>query len=360
MRIKMNILGVVKGKIFTLLYRLYLRLFVARKIEKQWRKAMLNSFNKNNETVNCFFCGSNKGTIFHKTKLDGIYLGLFDNDLERLNFLYGVHIEDLSRRNLYFDEVKKIVEKQSFLTYLKCGNCGLIYQNYPHEQKILDNYYNTLYRSIYSDTGNAYGRGAEANFMERKGLITDYFLSGAKLSQQAKVLDIGCAEGIVCHILKKAGMVPYGIDPCEQEVKYARNYFKLDNIVLGNYGVKTYPEAYFDGIITHHVLEHIFNIGEAFAAMSLHLKPGGYLLIQCPRVDEGSAHGKKRLMGAHVVGYTREFLVNILKKDFELIEILETPYEPEPDFPWLYLGTHVSKWGDVKGGISLLAKKNNC
>jgi SAM-dependent methyltransferase len=140
-------------------------------------------------------------------------------------------------------------------------------------------------------------------------------------------------------------------------VEYAREYFKLDNILFGNYEPGSYPPDSFDGIICHHTLEHILPIKVIFEAMRRHLKPGGYLLIQGPQIIEEKAYGKKGLNGGlHIYGFTKEFLTNALS-GFILIKILETPHEIDADFPWEHLDEPVSLWGDTPGSISILCRK---
>ena len=337
-------------------FLLRFKIFHSRKIDKTWGKATINSFNRSGESISCPYCSSSKSSVYYRAPLDGDSAGIFDKDLKRLDILYGIHIKNAVDRSLYFEAVKKIIiEKKTLVDYLKCPGCGLIYQNYPHEQKFLDNYYNKLYRSMYAD--GAYGRGMEEKFVQRKSLIAKYFLNKTGLAPSSKILDIGCAEGIVCHSLREAGMIPYGIDPCLQEVEYAREYFKLDNVLFGNYEPDSYPPASFDGIISHHVLEHMLHIRESFEAMRRHLRPEGYLLIRCPQIAEEKTRGKKGLNGGlHLAGFTREFLVKALS-GFELLEVLETPHEVAADFTWVHIDEPVSPWGDTSGSISILCRR---
>lgn len=329
----------------------------SNKIKRLWQSSTIKQIDKAGVIVNCYYCASKNYQFFYKSPLEGDFAGLYDKDSKRLDYIYGMNINNLKKRNLYFSKAKRILEKNTIINYMKCNDCGLIYQNYPHDERTINNYYNNLYRSMSADTESNFGRGTDAIFVERKNLIVQYFLNRTSLPLSSKILDIGCAEGILCNCLKKAGMVPYGIDPCLPEVKYAKEYYKLENIVPGNYEMKSYPEASFDGIISHHVLEHIFNVKDVFNAICYHLKSNGYLLIQCPNINDEIEYQQRALRRLHLVGYTREFLARNLCDRFEILEILETPAESSQDFPWLHLGRAVSKWGGLPCSLSILARR---
>ena len=83
----------------------------------------------------------------------------------------------------------------------------------------------------------------------------------------------------------------------------------------------------------------------------------GYLLIQCPNVNEEIEYQERALRRLHLVGYTKEFLTKNLTDKFEIMEILETPSESSQNFPWIYLDRVVSKWGGLPCSISILAKR---
>lgn len=343
----------VINSIFLVTFKLY----KSNKIKKLWQLSTIKQTNKAGTILNCFYCGSNNSQLFYKYSLEGEFLGLYDKNSKRLDYIYGMNIKNLRKRNLYFNKVKNILKNNTCINFLKCTNCGLIYQNYPHDERTITHYYSNLYRSMSVESETNFGRGTNVQFIERKNLIAQYFLNFTNLAHSSKILDIGCAEGILCNCLKNAGMVPCGIDPCLPEIKYAREYYNLEKTVFGNYGMKSFAEASFDGIISHHVLEHLFNIKETFDAMHYHLKPNGYLLIQIPNVNDEIEYQQRALRRLHLVGYTKEFLIKNLSDGFEIEEVLETPTETSQDFPWVYLDRVVSKWGGLPCSLSILARR---
>ncbi len=330
--------------------------YKSNKIKRLWRLSTIEQTNNSGVILPCYYCGSNNSQLFYKYTLEGNFTGLYDKDSRRLDYIYGMNIKSLKKRNRYFNKAKRILEKNTSINYMKCNDCGLIYQNYPHDEQAVNNYYSNLYRSMLADTESSFGRGADVKFIERKNFIAQYFLNRTGLPPSSKILDIGCAEGILCNCFKEAGMIPYGIDPSLPEVKYAREHYNLENIALGNYGLKSFPEASFDGIISHHALEHVFNVKEVFDAMYYQLKSKGYLLIQCPNINDEIEYQQRGLRRLHLVGYTREFLIRNLSDRFEIIEILETPAESSPGFTWVQLDRVVSEWGGLPCSLSILAR----
>lgn len=77
-----------------------------------------------------------------------------------------------------------------------------------------------------------------------------------------KVLEIGCAEGNFCSLLKnKYNAEVWGIELCVIPANEAKT--KMDNVFIGNFENTEFelPEKYFDCIVFNDVLEH-FNYPE--------------------------------------------------------------------------------------------------
>jgi SAM-dependent methyltransferase len=75
----------------------------------------------------------------------------------------------------------------------------------------------------------------------------------------------------------------------------------------------------FDLVICNQVIEHLYNLGNAFENLSKLLKPQGLLWITCPA--NNYRHGSPNFFSA---GYSREFLEkNLLSLNFEVLEVGE-------------------------------------
>jgi SAM-dependent methyltransferase len=144
-------------------------------------------------------------------------------------------------------------------------------------------------------------------------------------------------------------------------VNYARRVLGLDNIMCEGYSVASFPESYFDGIVSHHVIEHTVRIRDFVLALSQHLKPGGLLLLQCPCIDSlTSAEEFSFIMsGGHVYAFSETFLTRLLTQyGFDILEVRRSPMdltllEPVDRGEW-----NTTAWADDPGSISLLCRKN--
>jgi len=95
------------------------------------------------------------------------------------------------------------------------------------------------------------------------------------LPQRARVLEIGCGEGILLAELATVGFDVHGIEPSESGSARARR--KGLNVLTG-YFPHTKPDGYFDAVILSHVLEHLSDPMEILGSISK-VVPQGYLLL---------------------------------------------------------------------------------
>jgi 2-polyprenyl-3-methyl-5-hydroxy-6-metoxy-1,4-benzoquinol methylase len=211
------------------------------------------------------------------------------------------------------------------------------------------------------DGGDVYGRANEPQFVQRKELIGRYFIERTRLPKGSKVLDVGCAEGIVCRQLASAGYDAHGIEPSSPMVNYAKHVLGLSNILNEGYAVSSYPPGMFDGMISHHVLEHVTDLKAFFVAVGTHLRHGGCLLLQTPCIDgmQNDTDCGRVLFGGHLYGFSERFLRQIMENvGLEVLECRRTPgslseLSAEDRVPEL----EKSAWGDELHGISVFAER---
>ena len=109
----------------------------------------------------------------------------------------------------------------------------------------------------------------------KKGLLMQVTLLAKYLSPQAKILEIGCGEGILLKELNRRGFDTCGIEPsktasasaCESKLNVIQGYFPVTEV-----------SGSFDAVVMSHVLEHIQEPIGLLKHVSK-LAPGGYLLL---------------------------------------------------------------------------------
>lgn len=225
-----------------------------------------------------------------------------------------------------------------------CGDCGNAYQNYPHTPDSVKRYYESSMRgTTFADRGPFHA--------EIKQRQARYFLARTHLHKGARILDIGAAEGIVCAYFETNGYEGHGIEPSKAMVDFGRQKHGLTQLKASFYDADSYPPDFFDGMICHHVAEHLFSFDELIEPVKKHLKPGGFLLVQVPNLDEPSP---RVFAGPHLVAYSRRGLERLLESHgFKVIEHQAYPYASINEDP----DRQFAPWGSPPGGMSILARR---
>jgi len=94
------------------------------------------------------------------------------------------------------------------------------------------------------------------------------------------MLDLGCGSGLETLVLqKKTGIQTIGID-----VNSDFDPEASEQVELCRYNGRTipYPDAYFDGVYSFHVLEHVQNPNQLIREITRILRPGGFAYFGVP------------------------------------------------------------------------------
>ena len=93
-----------------------------------------------------------------------------------------------------------------------------------------------------------------------------------------RLLEVGCGRGFLTARIQQLSPSTTGVDLNPQAIAnaVADNLRNMDARALG------FPDAFFDKIYSFHAIEHIPDLGRAFAEMDRVLKPGGRVLLVYP------------------------------------------------------------------------------
>jgi acetyltransferase-like isoleucine patch superfamily enzyme len=135
------------------------------------------------------------------------------------------------------------------------------------------------------------------------------------------VLDIGCGDGYITALLRKACKQIVGIDYSEEAIREANRLYSLDEIYQMNSTNIEFEEAIFDKVLCLEVLEHltVLQARKTLSEVYRVLKPGGMLVGSTPlRTSLQSSPSTY----SHIYEYS-ELELRQLLKSFESVVISE-------------------------------------
>lgn len=161
---------------------------------------------------------------------------------------------------------------------MQCLHCGFIYVFPLPSKEDIERYYND--NSYYADyTGKKWREWNIRHHLLRKlELIECYCTKG-------NLLDIGCADGLFLNLAVSRGWNATGVEISENLSLQAKNNFNLQ-IHKGTLRSAKFPSDSFDAVTFIHNLEHSPNPRSIMKEVNRILKPGGYIYVAVPNLDE--------------------------------------------------------------------------
>ena len=109
-------------------------------------------------------------------------------------------------------------------------------------------------------------------------------------SQRGRLLDVGCGDGKLLQRLHKLGWNVVGVEPDNDAAELVRTSFGLDIHGCSLEEAK-FPDASFDVITMHHVIEHLPNPLRTLRECGRVLRENGHLVLVTPNtMSSGSKH----------------------------------------------------------------------
>jgi SAM-dependent methyltransferase len=170
-------------------------------------------------------------------------------------------------------------------TYVKCGECEMIYTNPAFKDSVLEQYYasNHSVQSEIVSSDSPFYRGLYEmglNQIER-ALGLDH-----KMAHSGSVLDIGCSAGGFLNIAKERGWATFGLEfnNSERELSLRNGHqVQAQELARANFGRR------FSTVTLWDVFEHIKDGPRLLNESKMVLEPNGIVFIQSPSADSIAA-----------------------------------------------------------------------
>ncbi|MDC7127049.1 MAG: methyltransferase domain-containing protein, partial [Spirochaetales bacterium] len=169
--------------------------------------------------------------------------------------------------------------------FVKCAECGLVYQNPQPEQSELVERYDGEYFDYEIENEDSFynlmklGLNDIGFFEIENAIINKCLTSGDKPS----FLDIGCATGRLIYEMSKRGWNVKGVEVCKASAEYGIKERSLD-IRIMPFEDCCFQDKSFDVVHCSHLIEHLTSPDSFVEEASRVLKPGGLFIITTPDI----------------------------------------------------------------------------
>lgn len=194
--------------------------------------------------------------------------------------------------------------------YNKCRRCDLVYQSPRPVFDELRNHYDENYFD--------YECSNQDNFFHLMELgLNDIGFDSLFADPAGKrVLDIGCATGLLLKSLKAKGWETKGVEICGLSARYGIQHFGLD-IFIGTLDQARFPDCCFDVVHLSHLIEHVPNPKGLLLEVGRILKPDGHVVLTTPNIDgvQGKVSGKswRSAIPEHIFLFSKRTMRRLLE-----------------------------------------------
>jgi 2-polyprenyl-3-methyl-5-hydroxy-6-metoxy-1,4-benzoquinol methylase len=227
------------------------------------------------------------------------------------------------------------VEGMAEVSLLQC-DCGLVTTSPRPTPAEIGSYYPQTYYSYAPAARNFSRRIVEKLKQYKGGYPTDdgfpvrtFWRINAALFQNLflfhlpyqgknqRLLEIGCGAGLNLRWAKEHGWDVYGLELSQGAVTEA-NRQGLTNVQRANIEDADFPAGFFDAVLMHHTLEHLYSPTAAIKRCHTILRPKGMLLIAVPKFDSWPRHASGKFwahldLPRHLHHFTRPVLVKMIQ-----------------------------------------------
>jgi SAM-dependent methyltransferase len=165
-----------------------------------------------------------------------------------------------------------------------CPTCGFCFADGLPSQSDLDTYYEG--QSKYEHDSRS---GAPSEYDTRRLPFAVSIISAWLPDRDARILDIGCANGALLAELRKNGFKDVmGIDPSSACARTAKDLYGI-NVEVAPISRIPANIGLFDLVIFGSVMEHILDLNGTIQRIKRLLKPNGHVYVEVPDMTRGSS-----------------------------------------------------------------------
>ncbi|HZC43249.1 MAG TPA: class I SAM-dependent methyltransferase [Acidobacteriaceae bacterium] len=218
---------------------------------------------------------------------------------------------------------------------LRCLNCGLAYRSYRPTIEQLGQFYRAADDEKYE--AEMPNRVRTANWHRR--------IAEKHVPIKGCLLDIGCASGAFMGIMREAGWRVVGIEPSDSQYRRAMKLLGSDTVIHQSMLENLQLDEEFDLITLWDVLEHVSDPPQFLRLAASHLKQGGCLIVNVPRIDSLQARvlGPRwpLLLAEHLAYFTIPSLVACGNAaGLKLVHTQQRPSAFSVDYVLFRIGQH--------------------
>lgn len=251
---------------------------------------------------------------------------------------------DSEQREHFTTAQEDLTGKPGDFTFVRCADCGLVYQHprLPIEQ--IKAYYDDEY--IAHRKTQSYGvltpffEWLMSKLDRDKDAVVSRYVS---VGSDSAVLDVGCgAGGFLHHMGERYGARVAGVDFKPLAKQIGEQGQQAVDFRCGTLSADMFPERSFDLVTMWHFLEHDYDPLRSLGIAGSLLKDDGRLVIEVPRLDSLTHRlYRDRWPGwqapQHTFALDKQACLRMMEKaGLEVVDYL--PYGAYPGYFYLYAG----------------------
>ena len=199
-------------------------------------------------------------------------------------------------------DCRKVFERPDGMQVVECSRCQLTFLNPRPKPEFIARFYDRAYYDKGADDSKIGYREYATRRSRRRMMATvrsrlDLFRPTWEPNGK-RCLEIGCATGEFCQVLKENGSEVTGVDLSEFAILEARNWYSGIQFICGNLDVVS-KDMRFDAAFGFELIEHLPSPRAFLRSLGPLIKTGGILVLSTPNLACGQAVGCDRWLGFH-------------------------------------------------------------